>query len=176
MSNVQHSSNTDQWGTPENVVELARRVLYGIDLDPASSQEMNHTVRAAHYFTAEDNGLEQDWYGSVFLNPPGGKLKGKSLAGAFWKKLMLETARERVDQAIFVAFSLEALQNTQGRGQLSCMDFPLCVPAKRIKFVPGAGQRAKSPSHANAIVYVPGKVDRTELFLSTFSELGKCKR
>jgi hypothetical protein len=35
------------------------------------------TVRAAAYFTKEDDGLTKEWNGNVWLNPPYGSLVGK---------------------------------------------------------------------------------------------------
>jgi hypothetical protein len=37
------------------------------DLDPAACEESH---KAVAYFTVEDNGLEQPWFGWVFCNPP----------------------------------------------------------------------------------------------------------
>ncbi len=48
----------------------------------------------------------------------------------------------------------------------------MCVPAKRIRFVKPGGIKGPAPSHANAIVYIPGTEDKTELFVQTFSKLG----
>jgi len=60
----------NRWYTPTDVVNAAKTVLGSIDLDPASDEAANEHVGAAEIFTVEDNGLEQDWHGNVWLNPP----------------------------------------------------------------------------------------------------------
>jgi len=57
------SAESDEWYTPAGVIEAAREVLGGIDLDPASSETANRTVGAPRYFTEEDDGLARDWHG-----------------------------------------------------------------------------------------------------------------
>lgn len=56
--------------TPSIYVEAARSVMGSIDLDPASCEYAQETVKAKCYFTKEDDGLGQDWKGNIFLNPP----------------------------------------------------------------------------------------------------------
>lgn len=56
--------------TPARYIEAVRLVLCGIDLDPATDQFAQQTVKATRWFTAKDDGLKQLWFGSVFLNPP----------------------------------------------------------------------------------------------------------
>jgi hypothetical protein len=58
------------WYTPKPYLDAARRVMGGIDLDPASSDCAQSHVRAAHHFTPDNDGLEQPWFGRVFCNPP----------------------------------------------------------------------------------------------------------
>lgn len=67
---VAHNSGDQEWYTPADIIERARRLMGGIDLDPASSAVANDTVKAEMYFTAADDGLTQDWHGRVWLNPP----------------------------------------------------------------------------------------------------------
>ena len=59
-----------EWYTPVEHIERARRALGAIDLDPASSRLAQGRVKAARYFTIEDDGLTHPWHGRVFLNPP----------------------------------------------------------------------------------------------------------
>jgi phage N-6-adenine-methyltransferase len=59
-----------EYYTPEIYIESVRRALGEIDLDPASNDEAQKTVKAKDYFTKETDGLKQEWRGRVFLNPP----------------------------------------------------------------------------------------------------------
>ena len=56
--------------TPTEIVELCRRVLDEIDLDPASCEVAQRTVRAKTYFTVEMDGLKRGWFGRVMINHP----------------------------------------------------------------------------------------------------------
>lgn len=60
----------NEWYSPAKYIEAARQVMGSIDLDPASCEHANHTVKAARYYTKEENGLVLPWYGNVWLNPP----------------------------------------------------------------------------------------------------------
>lgn len=76
------SQLSSEWYTPSLYIEAARRVLGGIDLDPASCGQANRTVRAACYYTKDDDGLKQEWKGRIWLNPP-----YQGMAGAFMSRL-----------------------------------------------------------------------------------------
>jgi len=71
-ANIRHSSENSEFMTPQWLTDWSHHVMGGIDLDPASSEAANRTVRAKRIFTKADNGLFQEWHGNVFLNPPGG--------------------------------------------------------------------------------------------------------
>jgi hypothetical protein len=87
---VQQSMSNEHY-TPAKYIEAARDVLGGIDLDPASCEAANGTVRAAKFFDAEHSGLVEEWHGRVWLNPSYGDLVGK-----FIEKLALEMSAGRV--------------------------------------------------------------------------------
>lgn len=173
--NIMHSSRRDDWMTPLEVVGLVHRVLGRPDVDPASSAEANSRVMARYYFDSDTDGLASHWPpGSVFLNPPGGKRGNRSLAALFWVRLMEHRRSPDFTHGIFLAFSAEALQTTQGKGVPALGEFPLCIPARRLRFdLPGGpGAQPLSPSHSNAIAYVPGRLDWTADFAEAFSALG----
>ena len=64
--------SSDDWYTPPPVVEAARTVMGGIDLDPASCAEANRVVRATTWWDETDSPLTRRWFGRVWLNPPFG--------------------------------------------------------------------------------------------------------
>jgi len=64
-----HTGDEESY-TPAIYIKSARRVLGGIDLDPASNVQAQATVRAARFFTVKDDGLSRDWSGRVWMNPP----------------------------------------------------------------------------------------------------------
>jgi hypothetical protein len=71
-ANIRHSSENSEFLTPQWLTDWAHHVMGGIDLDPATSEQANRTVRAERIFTKNENGLFQAWHGRVFLNAPGG--------------------------------------------------------------------------------------------------------
>lgn len=102
---------SNEWYTPAKYIEAARTVMGSIDLDPASCELANQTVKATRYYTQEDDGLSKAWYGNVWLNPPyshpaasrqvnvnGGGLKGYT--GYFMSKFIEEYAKGHVNQAV----------------------------------------------------------------------------
>jgi hypothetical protein len=144
--------------TPPEVVEIARALMAGIDLDPASSRFANERiVKATSFYDVETNGFVKPWNGRVFLNCPGGKCdsagvpltyvkgvgylypnglsakgKARSSTRLWWEKLTSSWISGHVTEAVFIGFNMEILQSTQGHS-FAVMDFPFCVPANSSK-------------------------------------------
>jgi hypothetical protein len=157
---------------------MARSVLGTIDLDPASDERAQQVVQAGRWLGI-DNADEWPHDCSVFLNPPGGLVCRKSQALLFWNALAWYRMRLRLRHAIFVAFNAELLRSSQiGTGpSIADPAFVICAPRQRIAFCdPVTGQRSKSPTHHNLIVYVPGMVDQSALFAQVFGTLGAILR
>lgn len=178
MANVKHSAKNDSWQTPDVFINFGAQLFgpEGITLDPATSAEANKRIKAKHYFTKETDGLKQKWHGNIWLNPPGGKTKNKSLACLFWAKLMEQWEQKTFEQALFLCFSIEHLATSQKYADKSMLDFPICIPKNRIDFInPATGLPNGSPSHNNAIIYVPCKTDRSKAFIELFKHFGATK-
>jgi len=67
---VSHNSGENEWYTPPEYIACAIAVMGRIDLDPASSEIANKTVKASKFYTIKDDGLSKFWAGRVWLNPP----------------------------------------------------------------------------------------------------------
>lgn len=82
------TSNKEDWETPQDFYDRLN-TKYHFEWDLAAS---NGNAKCDHYFTRDDNSLEQDWgelSGNMFLNPPYGReLK-------LWVKKASETQLKR---------------------------------------------------------------------------------
>lgn len=175
-----HSMDSPEWYTPRAFAVAAREVMGDIDLDPASHPEANAILEIPKIFTAEDDGLRQEWHGRIFLNPPGG------LVCEFWKKLIAESAARRVKQAIWIGYSLEQLQTLQQADvAVLPIELPTCFTNTRIAFIENEAKKAQrkakleaagkkfnpksSPSHSNYVTYIG---DNVEGFFDVFCQFG----
>ena len=178
MTNIKHSSKSSTWQTPAEIIDRIYGVLESIDLDPASSEKANEIVLAKRIITKEQDALATAWdceNRAIYLNPPGGRVGNKSKTALFWDRLL--DHQDKFSHAIFMCFSIEALQVMQApmmqaprQGPLEV--FPICIPSKRIKFIREDGKSASSPTHANAIIYVPGRENKAYKFIDEFEDLG----
>src|SRR5216683_7000971 len=98
----QPQGKSNEWYTPARYIEAAREVMGSIDLDPASCELANRTVKATRFYTQRENGLAQDWHGRVWLNPPYGKINNKSLIALFISKLVGEYESGNIEQAVLL--------------------------------------------------------------------------
>lgn len=162
-------SESVEWYTPAKYIEAAREALGGIDLDPASNELANVTVKAERIFTREDDGLEQDWTGRVFVNPPYGKSEEYgSLASAFCNKAMAEYENGNVEACVILVNSLHS-QNWQA----ALYDYLLCFVDHRIQFISGDGEENKNPTFQNIFVYLGRDGEK---FLHAFQPFGYVMR
>lgn len=152
-----------EWYTPVKYVNAARKVMDGIELDPASNAIANQAVQARRYYDVAANGLKQDWKAkSVWLNPPYCKEGAVSNQGVWTCKLIAEYEAGHVEQAILL---VNAATETQWFQRLYA--YPLCFTNHRIQFY---GQENKSgPTVGQAFVYFGTDASR---FIEVFSQFG----
>ena len=159
-----YSSASVEWYTPAFYVEAARKVLKNIDLDPASNNLANKTVKAKKFFAANDCPLERNWAGKVFMNPPYGIEKGESVAAMFCNKAIEEYEAGRVSEAILLVNSVHSQ-----KWQEPLFDHVFCLVDHRIKFIAGDGTENENPTFQNIFVYLG---PRKREFAAVFSDFG----
>ena len=151
-----HSSESAEWYTPSDVAELGRATMGGIDLDPASCAAANEIIRALAYYTVEDDGIAQPWYGRVWLNPPYGRDDAHVSNQGIWsRRLIEEYTSGRVEQAMLL---INAVPDRRWFHPL--WRFPISFAYRRIRFVPPGGAKKQSPTHPSALVYFGPHVER----------------
>lgn len=151
MSNVLHSSKTNEWYTPPEIIRFCEDIV-GVErfeLDPASCPKAQEIVGAKRYYTKEDDGLSMPWGAeSVFCNPPYGRQVGK------WVDKM-STAYYSFDNAEEFSQGVMLVNATPDRGWFqralkSCERVFLFK--RRIKFLDAETMKPKSsPTHGNAL-------------------------
>jgi len=159
---VSRNSGNNEWYTPERFIEAARLAMGGIDLDPASCEVANRTVKAAKFYTKDDNGLAQDWHGKVWMNPP----YAQPLIADFCERVANLYAMGEVEQAcVLVNNGTETKWFQTLLDEASCV----CFPSSRIKFLDPDGNPSGAPLQGQAIVYFG---DRLYEFVETFRKFG----
>ena len=180
-----HTSSKEKgYLTPVPYVEAARQTLGRIDLDPASCLTAQRDIKAHQWYGPGsphgEDGLSQDWRGTVLLNPPGGYAprgaESRSMATHWYQRLMCFWSIGMVESAIFVGFNMEILRSGQIAGSLSPTRFPFCIPRSRIRFdLDRSGVRlpATSPTHGCVIVCVTGEIKEALRFIDAFGGFGE---
>ena len=70
---VHFSSASDEWATPNRFYSQVVARFGQFDLDPCC---LPSSAKAPTFYTPEDDGLVQPWFGKVWLNPPYGRSIG----------------------------------------------------------------------------------------------------
>jgi phage N-6-adenine-methyltransferase len=157
------SAGSHEWYTPAKYIEMARRVLGQIDLDPASSEIAQRTVRADRYFSERDDGLSKQWRGRIWLNPP----YTHPLLGLFITKLLEEYSAKNVTEAIVLAHSNTSALWFHTAAELAVA---FCFIRGRLPFTDATGQPSKgtNPWAMQFIYFGP----RPETFAEVFKDIG----
>jgi ParB family chromosome partitioning protein len=156
------ASDENEWYTPVKYIKAARKVLGRIDLDPASCPEANKTVRARTIYTSEDNGMEQPWFGAVWLNPPYGRL-----AGQFIQRLVLEYQGDFIESAI----ALVNAHCTDTEWFQMLWDHPLCFTDHRIDFNSNGREKKTTSTHGSVFAYLGQDVAAFKLQFEKFGHI-----
>jgi len=161
--------NSDNWHTPDGVIDAVKHVMDGIDLDPFSSDEANARIEAKEYFTIEDNSLEQEWKAdSVFVNPP----YGRKLIGQAIDKIVEQYENNAFKECIVL---VNNATDTLWFHKIASISRAMCLTKGRIAFLSpaedGVMKQVSSNTRGQTLFYIGDNVSR---FIDTFKNLGLC--
>ena len=130
-----------------------------IDLDPASSEIANEMVKATTIYTQEDDGLQYEWQGNIWMNPP----YSQPLISQFIAKL---TTSESVNQAIVLVNN--GTETAWGQMLLRASS-AVCFHQGRIRFINPNGVVGQRPLQGQIICYIGNNPNK---FSNEFSQYG----
>jgi hypothetical protein len=153
-------SKSVDWCTPRKIWEPIQEFFGGrIDLDPCSNH--NSAVPAGQRICLPEDGLEKEWFGKVFVNPPYGReLKNWVLKG------ITEYLMGNIQEVVFLipAYVDTKIWQQAIFGKASA----ICFLNGRVKFELN-GETSQSAPMPCALVYIGG---RNKQFVSLFKTLG----
>jgi hypothetical protein len=150
---VHYSSESNEWYTPQYIIDLVLKALDKIDIDPCSNPQKS-TPAKIHY-TQTDNGLLFPWNGRIYMNPPYGRE-----IDVWVEYLCSQWEIGNITEAIALT---PARTDTQWFKRLR--NFPKCFVSGRLKFS-GYDNSAPFPS---MITYLGRNMDK---FSQTFETIG----
>jgi len=160
---VVNNSGHEEWFTPQIYADAVRAVMGDIDLDPASCREANQIIRARRFFTKEEDGLKQRWYGRIYINPP----YKQGVMSKFVEKLITEFTDRNVTEAIMLTNNAT---ETKWFQDLSSCSRAVCLNKGRIRFVNEKGEIIGAPMQGQVFFYLGDNVSR---FCEIFTRFGK---
>lgn len=159
---VSQNSGENEWYTPSEYIEAARRVMGEIDLDPASCEVANRTVKARQIFTKDDSGLEKIWRANaLWMNPP----YAADLVRQFAQRFAQYVSCGHVKEGIVLVNNA-----TETRWFLEMVTVCTAVvfPTGRVRFLDPSGMPG-APLQGQAILYAGSRPDA---FLREFCAFG----
>lgn len=159
---VAKNSGENEWYTPSEYIEAARQVMGSIDTDPASSNTANQIVKASLFYTSENNGLDKEWTGNVWMNPP----YSSELINQFTSRFVLMAKQGKIQSGILL---VNNATETGWFQEILTVVSAVCFIKGRVKFL-DMGGKASAPLQGQALLYYGNDADR---FIKVFAPFGE---
>lgn len=161
--------DSDEWYTPAEHIEAAREVMRAIDLDPASNERAQETVRARTWWSKRDNALdpERRWAGRVWLNPP----YSQPLVSLMIARLLEEWLAPASDVTAAIVL-LNASTDTGWWHDLARDSAAVCFTRGRLAFVGPDGKPAPGNRVGQVFFLLARDVAMAQRFAQVFSAHG----
>ncbi|CAK0764343.1 hypothetical protein CCP4SC76_4070005 [Gammaproteobacteria bacterium] len=159
-------------------MEAARAVMDKIDLDPFSSPEANHIVRASRFFDENHSAFDRKWVSNrlanhngvrVWMNPPYSSGMVNKAIYLFVENLNAGNIEQAV---VLVNNSTE----TQWFRTLRERSLAVCFTNHRISFESPDGKRVSGNTRGQAFFFFANDIwsSRSAAFVQEFSRYGWC--
>lgn len=165
-AHVSYATGENEWYTPDNYINAAKKVMGSIDTDPATTESANNRIGAKTFYTIENTGLGKIWKGNVWLNPPYSQPAVSHFCDTFARKFRSGEIKQGcvlINNATETSFAQKLLK----------LCLVVCFPESRIRFLDIEGNPKGVPLQGQMVIYF-GK--NTESFIKEFSCLGTCLR
>lgn len=156
-----HENENEELFTPAVYIDAARKVLGEIDIDPASCEKAQETVKAKAFYSKKDNSLGREWAGRVWLNPP----YSQPAISDFTSKLVADLNSGAVTSAILLTNNHT---DTGWFHNCESIAAKICFTRGRIKFI-DAIKGEIMPTAGQAFFYYGENAD---VFTEVFSVFG----
>lgn len=158
---INQDSGNQEWYTPSEIIEAARKCLGSIELDPFSCAKANETVKANKFFTKDDDGFNRGWDGNIWVNHPFSRENNKRIAA--------KVIDEYLWGANIVMISFAATSETWFKPLL---DYPQCFLHGRTNYYDENGNKVKGVTKGSVVTYLG---DNVKAFYEAFNHLGTIK-
>ena len=152
MSNangMNKDSGHQEWYTPSWLIERVRRFYDDkLDLDPASDESANQMVGADTFYTREDDGLQKEWFGNVWLNHPYGRKENDQ-----WSNKIIHARWEGADQVTGICY---ASTSEKWCNRIITTADVICFISGRIKFIDARTGEPGGSSQKGSMIYYYG--------------------
>ena len=165
-SMLQVDNNAVEYGSPNHIIEMAREVMGGIDLDPCSSSHWNEVVKATHIYTKDTitpygkGALYLSWFGKVWMNHPFSRQ-----GNALWiQKAVDEYQSGRVSQLINICYL-----SSSEKWIRPLLGYPICIIHGRTNYIGLDGTVKKGVQKGSCCFYLGSNKQK---FKEVFSKIG----
>lgn len=197
-----HLPSTPEWGSPKWLIDAVVATMGEITTDPCTAEIFQARINALFWYTKEQNGLRQPWYGSVYVNPP------VMHARAFWARLCDAWENNEIRDGMLISsypdhsyqltqrFALDPYRVVESPAEARraakqanviapyCSQVATCMFNGRVKFsqyrtdweTPGLEESKGARHGGNFISYLPpkhGKQEALKRFAQHFNRFGR---
>ena len=160
------SKNSDNYYTPSALIEIERRVMGGVDLDPCSSELANKTVQANRIYTLENsmflNSLACE---SMHFNPP------YSNPMPYVDRVVYEYQQGVIGQICGI-FNTD--NSTKWFAEIAKIATAYCFLRDRVQFIDATNTRLDKMTSNNKPQFIFYAGHNTTRFIKEFDSLGLC--